>query len=39
MNDSTNNATAAAMGMGAILFMLVVGLAFYVFFCFCYKRI
>jgi len=41
MNDSTNNAQMVpmAMGVGMLLFMLLIGLAFYVFFCFCYKRI
>ena len=39
MNDTANTAAATAMGLGVILFLLVIGLALYVFFCFCCKRI
>ena len=39
MNDTTNTALGAGLGAAAILFALLVGLAFYIFFCFCYKRI
>ena len=45
MNNTTNDAAVsltpagAAMGIGLILFMLAICLVFYVFFCFCYKRI
>lgn len=37
-----NNAQAAAgtlLGLGMVMFLIVFGLAFYVFACFCYKRI
>jgi len=42
MNDTGNTASVAAMGLGMMVFVvfaLLIGLAVYVFFCFCYKRI
>ncbi len=36
MNDSVS---AAAVGSGLLMFVLIVGLIFYIFLCFCYKRI
>jgi hypothetical protein len=39
MNDTGNTTAVAAMGLGMIVFALLIGLAVYVFFCFCYKRI
>ena len=39
MNDNASTAAGTAMGLGLVLFVLVVCLAFYVFYCFCAKRI
>ena len=39
MNESANNAVATGMGVAMMLVVLVVALAFYVFFCYCAKRI
>ena len=39
MNNNAGAAAVTAMGLGLILFFLVIGLAFYVFYCFCAKRI
>ncbi len=39
MNDNASTAVGTAMGLGLILFILVICLAFYVFYCFCTKRI
>ena len=42
MNDTGNTAAVAAMGLGMMVFVvfaLLIGLAVYVFFCFCCKRI
>lgn len=39
MNESANNAFATGMGVAMMLVVLVVALAFYVFFCYCAKRI
>ena len=37
--DSANHAAATALGIGGVLFSLVICLPVYVFFCFCFKRI
>lgn len=39
MNDTANSAVSNGMAAGTVLLLLVVGLALYVFFCFCAKRI
>lgn len=39
MNETTNNAVAAGFGLFMIGLILIIGLAFYIFFCFCCKRI
>jgi uncharacterized membrane protein YhaH (DUF805 family) len=39
MNDNASAAAGAAMGLGLVLFILAISLAFYVFYCFCAKRI
>lgn len=39
MNDTANTAAATGMAAGFFLFAIIVGLALYVFYCFCYKRI
>lgn len=39
MNESADNAVATGMGVAMMLVVLVVALAFYVFFCYCAKRI
>lgn len=39
MNETTTNAAAAGFGLLMIGMILVIGLAFYLFYCFCCKRI
>jgi uncharacterized membrane protein YhaH (DUF805 family) len=39
MNDNASTAAGTAMGLGLFLFVLLICLAFYVFYCFCAKRI
>jgi hypothetical protein len=39
MNDTANTAAATGIAAGSLLFALVIGLAVYIFYCFCYKRI
>jgi len=39
MNDNASAAAVTAMGLGLILFVVFICLVFYVFFCFCAKRI
>jgi hypothetical protein len=39
MNDTANTAAATGMAVGMALFLTVICLALYVFFCFCCKRI
>ncbi|MGD0208039.1 MAG: DUF5684 domain-containing protein [Verrucomicrobiota bacterium] len=39
MNDNASSAAGTAMGLGLVLFVLLISLAFYVFYCFCAKRI
>jgi len=39
MNDNTQAAAGFALGMGVILFIIIIALGFYIFNCFCYKKI
>jgi uncharacterized membrane protein YhaH (DUF805 family) len=39
MNNNASAAAITAMGFGLLMFLLVICLAFYVFYCFCAKRI
>lgn len=39
MNDTTQTVTGTMFGLGMLMFIIVFALAFYVFACFCYKRI
>ena len=39
MNENATNAAALGVGLVMLLIFLVIGLAFYLFFCFCCKRI
>jgi uncharacterized membrane protein YhaH (DUF805 family) len=39
MNHSANDAAVAGLGLAMILVLLIIGLAFYLFYCFCAKRI
>jgi uncharacterized membrane protein YhaH (DUF805 family) len=39
MNDNASTTAGTAMGLGLVLFILLISLAFYVFYCFCAKRI
>ena len=39
MNDTASNAGAVGMGLATVLVCVVIGLAFYLFYCYCAKRI
>ena len=39
MNETANTAATTGMAIGVLLFIVAVCLVFYIFFCFCYKRI
>lgn len=39
MNENTQAAAGALLGLGVIMFIMAFALAFYLFTCFCYKRI
>jgi uncharacterized membrane protein YhaH (DUF805 family) len=39
MNENAQAAAGALFGLGMVMFLILIGLAFYVFACFCYKRI
>jgi hypothetical protein len=39
MNETANNAAAAGLSLAVVAFICLIGLALYIFTCFCFKRI